>query len=55
MHHQGRDEVLGTAPSDHDLVVFLAGAVDGTLRHPSRGSLPVRGLLALSNHQDSRA
>lgn len=26
MHRQGRDEVLGTAYSDHDLVVFLEGA-----------------------------
>ncbi|MFD7940098.1 hypothetical protein ACFV4T_37255 [Streptomyces sp. NPDC059755] len=26
VHRQGRDEVLGTAYSDHDLVVFLEGA-----------------------------
>ncbi|GGW85562.1 hypothetical protein GCM10010350_82660 [Streptomyces galilaeus] len=26
MHAQGRDEILGTAYSDHDLVVFLEGA-----------------------------
>ncbi|MFE2966737.1 hypothetical protein ACFXKC_24305 [Streptomyces sp. NPDC059340] len=26
MHSQGRDEILGTAYSDHDLVVFLEGA-----------------------------
>ncbi|GGM23223.1 hypothetical protein GCM10010129_79480 [Streptomyces fumigatiscleroticus] len=25
-HHHGRDEILGTAYSDHDLVVFLEGA-----------------------------
>ncbi|MER6386596.1 hypothetical protein [Streptomyces sp. NPDC001250] len=55
MHRQGRDEVLGTAHSDHHLVVFLEGAVDGTLRHPAEAHLPVRGLLALSNYQDSRA
>ncbi|QNP61568.1 hypothetical protein [Streptomyces genisteinicus] len=30
VHTQGRDEILGTAYSDHDLVVFLeaAGIVD---------------------------
>ncbi|MGV9790829.1 hypothetical protein [Streptomyces sp. NPDC003435] len=30
VHTQGRDEVLGTAYSDHDVVVFLeaAGVVD---------------------------
>ncbi|MEU3902177.1 hypothetical protein [Streptomyces sp. NPDC045251] len=30
MHRHGRDEILGTAYSDHDLVVFLesAGAAD---------------------------
>ncbi|MGW8889384.1 hypothetical protein [Streptomyces sp. NPDC055749] len=26
VHSSGRDEILGTAHSDHDLVVFLAGA-----------------------------
>ncbi|WP_374200140.1 hypothetical protein [Streptomyces sp. AC555_RSS877] len=26
MHAQGRDAILGTAYSDHDLVVFLEGA-----------------------------
>ncbi|MCX5355755.1 hypothetical protein [Streptomyces mirabilis] len=26
VHSQGRDEILGTAYSDHDLVVFLEGA-----------------------------
>lgn len=26
MHSQGQDEILGTAYSDHDLVVFLEGA-----------------------------
>ncbi|WP_229695701.1 hypothetical protein [Streptomyces lacrimifluminis] len=26
MHDSGRDEILGTAYSDHDLVVFLEGA-----------------------------
>ncbi|MGW7259520.1 hypothetical protein [Streptomyces sp. NPDC054834] len=26
VHRHGRDEVLGTAYSDHDLVVFLEGA-----------------------------
>ncbi|GAA3979724.1 hypothetical protein GCM10022384_31450 [Streptomyces marokkonensis] len=26
VHRQGRDEILGTAYSDHDLVVFLEGA-----------------------------
>ncbi|GAA2485505.1 hypothetical protein [Streptomyces gobitricini] len=26
MHRRGQDEVLGTAYSDHDLVVFLEGA-----------------------------
>ncbi len=26
MHWHGRDEILGTAYSDHDLVVFLEGA-----------------------------
>ncbi|NHI04639.1 hypothetical protein STPH2_0002 [Streptomyces sp. KO7888] len=26
MHRHGRDEILGTAYSDHDLVVFLEGA-----------------------------
>ncbi|WP_133889753.1 hypothetical protein [Streptomyces sp. BK208] len=26
VHHHGRDEVLGTAYSDHDLVVLLEGA-----------------------------
>lgn len=26
MHSSGRDEILGTAYSDHDLVVFLEGA-----------------------------
>lgn len=26
MHNQGRDGILGTAYSDHDLVVFLEGA-----------------------------
>ncbi|MGJ5797902.1 hypothetical protein ACSCB1_01725 [Streptomyces europaeiscabiei] len=26
MHSSGRDEILGTAHSDHDLVVFLEGA-----------------------------
>lgn len=26
MHSSGRDEILGTAFSDHDLVVFLEGA-----------------------------
>ncbi|MEU0119451.1 hypothetical protein ABZ137_38685 [Streptomyces bobili] len=26
VHRQGRDEVLGTAYGDHDLVVFLEGA-----------------------------
>ncbi|MFE7837054.1 hypothetical protein ACFU53_13705 [Streptomyces sp. NPDC057474] len=26
MHSQGRDELLGTAYSDHDLVVFLEGS-----------------------------
>lgn len=25
MHSRGRDEILGTAYSDHDLVVFLEG------------------------------
>lgn len=25
MHSHGRDEILGTAYSDHDLVVFLEG------------------------------
>ncbi|MGW4291177.1 hypothetical protein ACWEIK_30080 [Streptomyces sp. NPDC004673] len=30
VHAQGRDEVLGTAHSDHDVIVFLeaAGVVD---------------------------
>ncbi|MCW1100301.1 hypothetical protein OJ963_41855 [Streptomyces sp. RS2] len=26
VHRPGRDEILGTAHSDHDLVVFLEGA-----------------------------
>ncbi|WEO93090.1 hypothetical protein A6P39_002845 [Streptomyces sp. FXJ1.172] len=26
VHRQGRDEILGIADSDHDLVVFLEGA-----------------------------
>ncbi|MFE2462968.1 hypothetical protein [Streptomyces sp. NPDC059402] len=26
VHRHGRDEILGTAYSDHDLVVFLKGA-----------------------------
>ncbi|WP_411093517.1 hypothetical protein [Streptomyces sp. 049-1] len=26
VHRHGRDEILGTAHSDHDLVVFLEGA-----------------------------
>jgi len=26
VHRHGRDEILGTAYSDHDLVVFLDGA-----------------------------
>ncbi|WP_370682786.1 hypothetical protein [Streptomyces lydicamycinicus] len=26
MHSHGQDEILGTADSDHDLVVFLEGA-----------------------------
>ncbi len=26
MHSHGQDEILGTAYSDHDLVVFLEGA-----------------------------
>ncbi|WP_436800731.1 hypothetical protein [Streptomyces cyaneofuscatus] len=26
VHSSGRDEILGTAYSDHDLVVFLEGA-----------------------------
>ncbi|MFC7994477.1 hypothetical protein ACFUV2_34980 [Streptomyces pilosus] len=26
VHSRGRDEILGTAYSDHDLVVFLEGA-----------------------------
>ncbi|WP_398871165.1 hypothetical protein [Streptomyces mirabilis] len=26
VHRHGRDEILGTAESDHDLVVFLEGA-----------------------------
>ncbi|MFJ4710128.1 hypothetical protein ACIP6I_35585 [Streptomyces anulatus] len=26
VHDRGRDEILGTAYSDHDLVVFLEGA-----------------------------
>ncbi|MEU6460246.1 hypothetical protein [Streptomyces sp. NPDC047065] len=26
VHRHGRDEILGTAYSDHDLVVFLEGA-----------------------------
>ncbi|MEU8852682.1 hypothetical protein AB0C70_42170 [Streptomyces sp. NPDC048564] len=26
VHRDGRDEILGTAYSDHDLVVFLEGA-----------------------------
>ncbi|MEV6184163.1 hypothetical protein [Streptomyces sp. NPDC052015] len=26
VHSSGRDEILGTAHSDHDLVVFLEGA-----------------------------
>lgn len=26
MHRHGQDEILGTAYSDHDLVVFLEGA-----------------------------
>ncbi|MFJ9026030.1 hypothetical protein ACIRPU_39605 [Streptomyces sp. NPDC102259] len=26
MHSSGRDEIIGTAYSDHDLVVFLEGA-----------------------------
>lgn len=26
MHRRGRDEILGTAYSDHDLVVFLEAA-----------------------------
>ncbi|MGW0538097.1 hypothetical protein [Streptomyces sp. NPDC003032] len=26
VHHSGRDEILGTAYNDHDLIVFLEGA-----------------------------